>query len=66
MLDAPVSGGDVGAREGTLSIMVGGEEEDFGRAQPLFEVMGNIVIHVGGAEPARLSRRAIRSWSHSS
>ncbi len=49
MLDAPVSGGDVGAREGTLSIMVGGEEEDFGRAQPLFEVMGNIVIHVGGS-----------------
>jgi 2-hydroxy-3-oxopropionate reductase len=47
MLDAPVSGGDVGAIEGTLSIMVGGSEEDFGRALPLFEVMGNTVTHVG-------------------
>ena len=47
MLDAPVSGGDVGAIDGTLSIMVGGSEEDFGRALPLFEVMGDTVIHVG-------------------
>ncbi|MDP8973976.1 MAG: 2-hydroxy-3-oxopropionate reductase [Actinomycetota bacterium] len=47
MLDAPVSGGDVGAIEGTLSIMVGGEEEDFERAKPLFEVMGKTVVHVG-------------------
>jgi 2-hydroxy-3-oxopropionate reductase len=47
MLDAPVSGGDVGAIEGTLSIMVGGSEEDFERAKPLFEVMGNTVTHVG-------------------
>src|SRR5918993_5136630 len=47
MLDAPVSGGDVGAIEGTLSIMVGGDEGDFERARPLFEVMGNTVIHVG-------------------
>jgi 2-hydroxy-3-oxopropionate reductase len=48
-LDAPVSGGDIGAVEGTLSIMVGGDEEDFGRALPLFEVMGETVVHVGGA-----------------
>jgi 2-hydroxy-3-oxopropionate reductase len=47
MLDAPVSGGDVGAIEGTLSIMVGGSEEDFERALPLFEVMGETVTHVG-------------------
>ncbi len=47
MLDAPVSGGDVGAIEGTLSIMVGGEEEDFERARPLFEAMGKTVTHVG-------------------
>ena len=47
MLDAPVSGGDVGAIDGTLSIMVGGEEADFGRASPLFEVMGKTVTHVG-------------------
>ena len=49
MLDAPVSGGDVGARNGTLSIMVGGEEDDFERARPLLEVMGETVVHVGGA-----------------
>jgi len=47
MLDAPVSGGDVGAQEGTLSIMVGGEEADFERAKPLFEAMGKTVTHVG-------------------
>jgi len=49
MLDAPVSGGDVGARDGILSIMVGGEEDDFERARPLFEVMGETVVYVGGA-----------------
>ncbi len=49
MLDAPVSGGDVGAIEGTLSIMVGGEEEQFERARPLFDVMGKTVVHVGEA-----------------
>jgi len=48
MLDAPVSGGDVGAVEGTLSIMVGGDEKDFERVRPLFEAMGETVIHVGG------------------
>lgn len=46
-LDAPVSGGDVGAIEGTLSIMVGGESGDFERARPLFEAMGKTVTHVG-------------------
>lgn len=49
MLDAPVSGGDVGAKDGTLSIMVGGRKEDFERARPLFEVMGKTVTHVGEA-----------------
>ena len=48
VLDAPVSGGDVGAVEGTLSIMVGGGEEDFERAGPLFDVMGKTAVHVGG------------------
>jgi 2-hydroxy-3-oxopropionate reductase len=47
MLDAPVSGGDVGAIGGTLAIMVGGSEEDFERALPLFEEMGAAVTHVG-------------------
>lgn len=48
MLDAPVSGGDVGAQQGTLSIMVGGSTEDFEQARPLFEVLGKTVVHVGG------------------
>ncbi|MBA4138714.1 MAG: oxidoreductase [Opitutus sp.] len=48
-LDAPVSGGDVGAREARLVIMVGGAETAFARARPLFELMGkNIALH-GGA-----------------
>jgi 2-hydroxy-3-oxopropionate reductase len=48
-LDAPVSGGDKGAIAGTLSIMVGGDAEDFNRATPLFEAMGKTIVHVGGA-----------------
>jgi 2-hydroxy-3-oxopropionate reductase len=46
-VDAPVSGGDVGAREATLSIMAGGSDEDFARAKPLFEVLGKTIVHVG-------------------
>jgi 2-hydroxy-3-oxopropionate reductase len=48
VLDAPVSGGDVGAQQGALSIMVGGEEGDFERARPLFEVLGKTILRVGG------------------
>jgi 2-hydroxy-3-oxopropionate reductase len=48
-LDAPVSGGDVGAREGTLSIMVGGDAADLERARPMLEVLGASVTHVGPA-----------------
>jgi 2-hydroxy-3-oxopropionate reductase len=47
LLDAPVSGGDKGAVAGTLSIMVGGDEEDFKRALPIFEAMGNTITHCG-------------------
>ena len=47
VLDAPVSGGDVGARDGTLSIMVGGERADVERARPLFEALGKTIVHVG-------------------
>ncbi|MBW3624422.1 MAG: 2-hydroxy-3-oxopropionate reductase [Armatimonadetes bacterium] len=47
MLDAPVSGGDKGAIEGTLSIMVGGEESVFERAMPVFRAMGKTITHVG-------------------
>jgi 2-hydroxy-3-oxopropionate reductase len=46
-LDAPVSGGDVGAREATLSIMVGGSASAFERARPIFETLGATVNHVG-------------------
>ena len=48
-LDAPVSGGDVGAQNGTLSIMVGGDAADFERARPLFDVLGKTIVHVGDA-----------------
>jgi 2-hydroxy-3-oxopropionate reductase len=58
MLDAPVSGGDVGAIEGTLSIMVGGDEEDFERARPLFEVMGGTVTHVGPSGAGQVVKAA--------
>ncbi|MBI1368769.1 MAG: NAD-binding protein [Planctomycetes bacterium] len=47
MLDAPVSGGDVGARAGTLSIMVGGEAAVFERCKPIFEAVGRAITHVG-------------------
>jgi 3-hydroxyisobutyrate dehydrogenase len=47
-LDAPVSGGDIGARGGTLSIMVGGDASTFERVRPLFDVLGRTVVHQGG------------------
>jgi 3-hydroxyisobutyrate dehydrogenase len=47
MLDAPISGGSEGAANGTLSIMVGGSEEQFNRALPAFEAMGKTITHVG-------------------
>jgi 3-hydroxyisobutyrate dehydrogenase len=47
-LDAPVSGGDIGAREGTLAIMVGGDEEAFKRVLPVFELMGKNIAYMGG------------------
>lgn len=46
-LDAPVSGGEIGAREGTLSIMVGGADEIFQKALPLLQKMGKNITHVG-------------------
>jgi 3-hydroxyisobutyrate dehydrogenase len=48
-LDAPVSGGDVGAKNAALSIMVGGEAAVFDRVRPLFERMGRIILHQGPA-----------------
>ncbi len=49
VLDAPVSGGPIGAEAGTLAIMVGGSASAYARCLPLFEVMGGRVEHVGGA-----------------
>ncbi len=48
MLDAPVSGGDKGAIAGTLSIMVGGEEDIFKRCMPVLQALGKTIVHVGG------------------
>ena len=48
-MDAPVSGGTVGAEAGTLTFMVGGETDDFAAAQPILEIMGGRVVHCGGA-----------------
>ncbi len=48
-LDAPVSGGDSGARAGTLAIMVGGDRADYDRAMPYFEIMGENIAYMGSA-----------------
>ena len=48
MLDAPVSGGQVGAEKAALSIMVGGETEVFEQIKPYFEIMGKNIVHIGG------------------
>jgi 2-hydroxy-3-oxopropionate reductase len=58
MLDAPVSGGDVGAINGTLSIMVGGEATDFDRAMPLFQAMGKTIVHVGASGAGQVTKAA--------
>lgn len=47
-LDAPVSGGELGAVEARLSIMVGGDDADVERARPLFEAVGKTIVHIGG------------------
>ncbi|MBM4448291.1 MAG: 2-hydroxy-3-oxopropionate reductase [Chloroflexi bacterium] len=48
MLDAPVSGGQVGAQNATLSIMVGGKAAIFNKVKPYFELMGKNIVHIGG------------------
>ena len=55
-LDAPVSGGDVGAIEATLSIMVGGPEEGFRKALPVLEKMGKNITHVGGNGSGQIAK----------
>ncbi len=55
-LDAPVSGGEVGAKEGTLSIMVGGSEAAFQRALPIFEALGKNIVHIGAAGAGQVTK----------
>jgi 2-hydroxy-3-oxopropionate reductase len=55
-LDAPVSGGDIGAQAGTLSIMVGGEPTAFARALPILQRMGMNIVHVGEAGAGQITK----------
>ena len=57
-LDAPVSGGEVGAKAASLTIMVGGTEEGFAKAKPLFEKMGKNITHVGGVGDGQTTKVA--------
>jgi 2-hydroxy-3-oxopropionate reductase len=57
-MDAPVSGGEVGAIAGTLSIMAGGSEAAFARAQPAFECMGKNIVHVGASGAGQVTKAA--------
>lgn len=55
-LDAPVSGGDIGAKNGTLTIMVGGDESAFEQTYPLFEAMGKTVVRVGDSGAGQVAK----------
>jgi len=55
-LDAPVSGGDIGATAGTLAIMVGGPREAFERVMPVFEAMGKTIVHVGESGAGQVAK----------
>jgi len=57
-LDAPVSGGDVGARQGTLAIMVGGPAEALAKVMPVLQAMGKTVTHVGEAGAGQIAKAA--------
>jgi 2-hydroxy-3-oxopropionate reductase len=55
-LDAPVSGGQVGAEAATLSIMVGGSSEAFNKALPIFQAMGKNIVHIGEAGAGQITK----------
>lgn len=57
-LDAPVSGGDIGARDATLTIMVGGPKEALEKVMPVFQAMGKTVTHVGDAGAGQVAKAA--------
>jgi 2-hydroxy-3-oxopropionate reductase len=56
LLDAPVSGGEAGAKAGTLSIMAGGPEAAYRRVLPLFQVLGDSIVHVGGSGSGQVAK----------
>jgi 2-hydroxy-3-oxopropionate reductase len=57
-LDAPVSGGDIGARQGTLAIMVGGPAEALERVMPVLQAIGKTITHVGGSGAGQIAKAA--------
>jgi 2-hydroxy-3-oxopropionate reductase len=57
-LDAPVSGGDIGAKNATLTIMVGGSADALEKVQPVFEAMGKTITHVGEAGAGQIAKAA--------
>jgi 2-hydroxy-3-oxopropionate reductase len=57
-LDAPVSGGDIGAREGTLTIMVGGPQDAFEKVMPVFEAIGKSITHIGESGAGQIAKCA--------
>jgi len=56
LLDAPVSGGDIGAKKGTLSIMVGGDAAAFAKVQPLLQHLGTTITHCGPSGTGQLTK----------
>ncbi len=56
MVDAPVSGGERGAIDGTLSIMIGGEPDAIARAMPIFQVLGKTIVHVGPSGAGQVTK----------
>lgn len=57
-LDAPVSGGDIGARQGTLAIMVGGPADVLEQVRPIFQVIGKTITHVGDSGAGQIAKAA--------
>lgn len=56
MLDAPISGGDIGAQEGTLAIMVGGKAETLEGVMPVLQAMGKTIVHMGDSGAGQLTK----------
>ena len=57
-LDAPVTGGDTGAKNATLTILVGGEESDFNQLKPIFEILGKNIVYEGSAGAGQKTKLA--------